>query len=104
MPAGTRATINPTSMKRLSFLLLFVYLLTSCKAPYFYIGMQEKEFLRHNRVQIIQTSVEQSTYKKINYPFGAPPVTKFFYFQHGVLVEVNEGERNPDVIIEKRVR
>src|SRR6186713_1254014 len=74
----------------------------SCKAPYFTIGMSEQEFLKHNRVSLVEASTNYTVYKKVNQPFGAPPVIKFFYFRNGKLVEMNEGQRTPDIIVEKR--
>lgn len=83
-------------------IILIVLIVSSCKAPVYTIGMSEKEFLKHNRVQAVEQTTTVSVYKKVNYPFGAPAVTKFFYFQNGQLAEVNEGQRQPDIIIQNQ--
>lgn len=82
--------------------LIIIITFSSCKAPYYTIGMSEREFLKHNRVQAVEQTTHQSVYKKTNYPFGAAPKTKFFYFQDGYLTEVNEGVRQPDIIIQNQ--
>jgi hypothetical protein len=64
------------------------------------MGMSESEFLSKNRVEAVKQTADQSIYKKVNYPFGTPPVTKYFYFIDGKLVQVDEGVRNPDAIIQ----
>jgi hypothetical protein len=84
---------------------LFVFMLIgiiSCRAPRFYMGENEEEFLRHNRVELVKASGRVSIYKKVNYPFGGAPITKFFYFTDGKLSQVDEGERSPDIIVEHR--
>jgi hypothetical protein len=68
----------------------------------FFIGMTQQDFLKHNRVQLVEANQQATIYKKINYPFGAPPVTKFFYFRDGKLIQVDEGTQNPDIIVEQR--
>lgn len=74
----------------------------TCKAPQYSIGMSQQEFLRRNKVEAVQESQSYSVYKKVNYPFGAPPRVKFFYFKNGVLAQVDNG-RQPDLIIDKTV-
>ena len=81
---------------------MLLWILTSCKAPYFTIGMTEREFLRHNRVSMVKATGRESIYKKVNYPFGSAPVTKFFYFSDGILTQVDEGIQSPDIIVEHR--
>jgi len=81
--------------------LLFFSFLTSCKAPQFFIGMNEMEFQKHNRsAQVIEASQKRTVYKQVNYPFGAPPKVKFFYFVDGKLVQMDEGVRKADITIE----
>lgn len=88
-------------MKKLSALTL-LWLITSCRAPRFYMGEPEEEFVRHNRVGLVEATGRVSIYKKVNYPFGGAPVTKFFYFTDGRLTKVDEGVRSPDIIVEHR--
>lgn len=89
-------------MKTLIIATMLALCLVACKAPQYSIGMSQEEFLRRNKVEAVQESESYSVYKKVNYPFGAPPVIKFFYFRNGKLVQVDNG-RQPDVIIDKTV-
>lgn len=78
-----------------------VLLIISCKAPYFFIGMNEQAFLSKNKgVKIVKSSKSETIYQKINYPFGKPPDYKFFYFINGQLDHVDEGVQSPDLIIQ----
>jgi len=86
-------------MKQLSVLILLCAA-TSCAAPRFYIGENEEEFTKHNRVKLVEATGRTTVYRKTNQPFGAPPVTKFFYFTDGKLSRVDEGERQPDILIQ----
>ena len=87
-----------TRLLALSILLV----LASCRAPRFYMGESEQDFVRHNRVEMVSAYRGVSIYKKVNYPFGGAPVTKFFYFTSGRLSQIDEGERSPDIVIEHR--
>jgi len=60
------------------------------------IGMNQQDFLKHNRVIPVKETESVSIYKKVNYPFGAPAETKFFYFVNSKLVQVDEGQRAVD--------
>ena len=88
-------------MKHLPLLLL-LFIFTSCRAPRFYMGENEEEFVKHNRVELVSATGRVSIYKKVNYPFGGAPITKFFYFTDGKLTQVDEGQRSPDIIVEHR--
>jgi hypothetical protein len=81
---------------KILILTILVLLCISCKAPQYTIGMNETDFLKHNRVEVVKQTPQISIYKKVNYPFGTAPITKFFYFQNGKLIQVDEGERAPD--------
>lgn len=88
-------------MKTLSLLALLCLFIISCKAPQFYIGMNELDFQKHNRsAQVIEASEQRTVYKQINYPFGAPAKVKFFYFHDGKLFRMDEGVRKPDLSIQ----
>ena len=67
------------------------------------MGENEEEFVKHNRVELVSATGRVSIYKKVNYPFGGAPITKFFYFTDGKLTQVDEGQRSPDIIIDKTV-
>lgn len=88
-------------MKQFS-VLAFLCVLASCRAPRFYMGESEQEFVKHNRVELVSATGRSTVYKKVNYPFGGTPIIKFFYFTDGKLTEVNEGQRGPDIIVEHR--
>ena len=79
-----------------------MFIFVSCRAPRFYMGESEQDFVRHNRVEMVSASGIVSIYKKVNYPFGTAPITKFFYFTSGKLTQIDEGERSPDIVIEHR--
>lgn len=87
---------------RLLFIMLIAMASMQCKAPKYFIGMSEEDFLRKNKVQTVESTARYSVYKKINYPFGAPPIVKFFYFRDGELFRVDGGERQPDIIIQSK--
>jgi hypothetical protein len=88
-------------MKQLSVLMLLC-IFASCRAPRFYMGESEQEFIKHNRVEMVSATSRSSIYKKVNYPFGGAPVTKYFYFTDGKLTQVDQGVRSPDIIVEHR--
>jgi len=81
-------------------MMVLYFLLASCKAPMYTIGMNEQDFLKHNKVTAVKQTESISIYKKINYPFGAPAIVKFFYFQNGKLIQVDEGQRAVDYRIQ----
>jgi hypothetical protein len=89
-------------LTKLAVLALICF--ASCKAPMYVMGMNEQEFIKHNNVNVVEQTEHYAIYKKTNYPFGAPAVTKFFYFVDGKLVRMDTGERMPDFIIEHRSR
>jgi hypothetical protein len=66
------------------------------------MGESEQEFVKHNHVEMVRASGGISIYKKVNYPFGSAPITKFFYFTDGKLTQVDGGQRSPDIIVEHR--
>lgn len=94
-------------MKKVSQVIVALCLIMSiagCKAPKFFLGMTEQDFLSKNRgVKLLETADDGiSVYKKTNYPFGAPPDVTFFHFVNGKLGKVDKGIRRPDVLIENK--
>ena len=82
------------------FLLFIVIVTSSCKSTYYYIGMSQSEFLAKNKKAVPrQETVDVSVYEIGRQPFGKAYVQKFFYFENGKLVQVDNGERQPDIII-----
>jgi hypothetical protein len=102
IPVSRGADLLNQHMKRVLAPMVILSIIISCKAPQFYMGESEREFLKHNRVSLVSATSRTSIYKKVNYPFGAPPVVKFFYFTDGKLTKVDEGVQSPDIIIEHR--
>jgi hypothetical protein len=85
-------------------LLIAILFIISCKAPKFIMGMPEAEFTRNNpRAELISAKNGWDIYRQINYPFGAPPKYKFFYFKDGVLKQMDEGHKRPDLTIEATI-
>lgn len=83
-------------MKNLLLLAFLCLSFIACKAPQYSIGMTEQSFLKYNNVSAVKQTEDISIYKKVNYPFGAPAVVKFFYFRNGKLVQMDQGERSVD--------
>lgn len=80
--------------------LVTILISSSCKTTYYYIGMSQSEFLAKNRKAVPRKeTAEESIYEIGRQPFGKAYVQKFFYFQNGKLVQVDNGERQPDIII-----
>jgi hypothetical protein len=89
-------------MKLKLFAIFIIVTFFSCKAAQFTIGMSEAEFKSLNKVTLVKATKTISIYEKITYPVGKPAAFKFFYFTNGILTQVDEGQRNPDLIIERR--
>lgn len=89
-------------MKKILSVLLFTSLLISaCSERIFMLGTSEKDFVRQTTGAIqIEATQQRTVYKKVDYGFGHPPSVKFFYFRDGILFQIDEGVRRPDVLIE----
>ena len=86
-------------------LMIAISAFSSCKTSYVTLGMSESDFLINNKVRLVEAHGNVSIYKKQQDPaWHFRPETKFYYFRDGKLVDINEGERMPDIIVEKRNR
>ena len=86
-------------------LMIAISALSSCKTYYSALGTSESDFLQKNKVRLIEAHDNVAVYKKQQDPaWHFRPETKFYYFVNGKLVAINEGERMPDIIVEKRNR
>lgn len=79
-----------------TILVTLLVLITSCKSVY-YMGMSEGEFKRKNTGERAVYMKDNVTVYKIDPLEGS---ALFYYFKNGVLVKVDEGQRNPDVVVE----
>jgi len=88
-------------MKRIPLIaLLIVVLLYSCKTVYVYVGMPENEFQhKYKQAELIEMNSQRHVYR-INVYANGIWETKFIYFTEGKLTQVDEGQRQPDVIIQ----
>ena len=85
-------------MKKLIFIALVA--LTSCKTVYVNLGMPENEFTsKYCMAENVQLSASGDIYRMLMYVNGRR-MYKFFYFEQSKLVRVDEGERQPDVVIQ----
>jgi hypothetical protein len=88
-----------------SLLTIALITLFSCKSYPVTLGMSEADFLQHNKVKLVEAKDHLTIYKKQqDAATHFNPETKFYYFRDGKLVEINEGQRTPDIIVEKRER
>ena len=86
-------------MKKIKVAILLV-MLASCAAPIYIMGMSEQSFVdQNNRLKPVYQTSEISVYKRMEYPFGKPPVTRFFYFKNHELVAMDEGQKAADIVI-----
>ena len=72
----------------------------SCKAQSYPIGMPERDFLAKTKSELIEKTAFEAVYRKTNQPFGGDYQIRYFYFQRGVLVRIDQGVRGPDLIIQ----
>ena len=89
-------------MKKLTTILFALFILSGCKVPVYTIGMTETEFKAHNRMaDVVELTPHRTVYKKPDHFDEKNRMHyKYFYFEDGKLVRLDEGERKPDIIIE----
>lgn len=88
-------------MKKLFFIALLF--LCSCHTTQFFLGMSEIEFTSKNHNADLVKAAEGSSIYRCNTHNGHINKTMFYYFRDGKLVQVDEGERVPDFIIDARI-
>lgn len=85
-------------MRKFKFIFfVLIILFTSCKAPYFALGTSEEEWLKKSPgSKLIEKSSSGTIYLR-GWSLG------YYYFSpQGTLVEINQGVRRPDIVIENR--
>ncbi|TSD66424.1 hypothetical protein FFF34_003200 [Inquilinus sp. KBS0705] len=91
-------------MKKLLFLILLsVVIFSGCKLPSYTIGMNETQFKSQNKwtANLVEASAERTVYRIPDTAMPGQPVTyMYYYFVDGKLVRIDQGERQPTVIIE----
>lgn len=75
-------------------------MLVSCKVSEFPIGTREEDFLAKTHSETVEKTNRVSVYKKEWQPFGKPYQIRFYYFQDGVLTRIDQGVRQPDIIVQ----
>ena len=86
-------------------LLLITGIAIGCKTAPPTIGMSESDFKKHYKPTLVKANDSISIYKVAeSAAWHFNPQTMFYYFKNGKLVEMNEGQRSPDIIVEKRDR
>lgn len=92
-------------MKKNLFKLIFLMLLClyACRAKeYAIMGMQESEFVQRNsRAERVQATENVTIYKISLLILGSNRRNiKYYYFVNSKLTRIDEGERQPDILIE----
>lgn len=87
-------------MKLVSAIILVVCLFMSCKTAQIGIGMSEKDFKVKFRSEVVEKTFTNAVYRRSWQPIGGSYQVKFYYFDKGTLVRIDEGVRRPDVIIQ----
>ena len=94
-------------MKKIFFFTIGLsILLIGCSAPMFAIGTSENEFLRDARkfrnksIRVESNSPELTIYK---YGYEGSGGVTYYYFQNGLLRQVNTGVLVPNIRIEQNV-
>ena len=90
-------------MKKLLF--LFALSFTSCAGTFAvnsYLGMSETEFKKTNFGERLVYAEKGVTAYKLQADKWWGTQYLFYYFSDGKLVEINEGVRQPDIIIQNK--
>lgn len=92
--------LKPSQLLKKNFLFFCILLFFSgCTTMYHYeIGQSKAAFFDLNKKNVRKLDLVENTAAKTIYKArGDRPI--FFYFQYDVLVQVDRGERVPDIII-----
>lgn len=92
---------NNTIIKSLLFLLI-LFMFSSCTVTYHWvIGQSRDAFFELNKKNVRRLDIVSMTGENLIYKANVqPPI--FFYFTNEVLMQVDRGERSPDLIIQNR--
>ena len=92
-------------MKKLSFILVLAILISGClvQSTTYNLGMSETEFTSKDKwlITLAEKSTERTVYKKINGQEHNHYTYLYYYFIDGKLVRIDEGEKQPNVVIER---
>jgi hypothetical protein len=92
-------------MKKLSFILLLTITISSCmvQTRNYNLGMSETEFTSKDKwlISVAEKSTERTVYKKITGQEHNHYTYLYYYFVDGKLVRIDEGEKQPNVVIER---
>jgi hypothetical protein len=83
----------------IAVILLCAFAMSSCKAPNFAIGTSEKEFLAKTKSEVVLQTDSTSVYRRTNQPFGGEYQIKYFYFKRGILMRIDEGKPNGNLLL-----
>jgi hypothetical protein len=93
-------------IKRYILGLVVIITISSCGAPMFALGTSENEFLKEARkfrnksIRVESNSPELTIYK---YGYEGSGGVTYYYFQNGLLRQVNTGVLVPNIRIEQNV-
>jgi hypothetical protein len=92
-------------MKKLSIIpLLAVVVLSGCMMQnrVYALGTSETEFKSKDKwiTTLVEQSEERTVYKKLNGQENNHATYLYYYFVNGKLTRVDEGERQPTVVVE----
>ena len=87
----------------LTMAMAFLLCASSCKMPTYAYGTTEAEFKKHNHNAVLVEMNEHVTVYRITLTMlTTNPGSKFYYFRDGKLFSIDEGERQPDVVVEHK--
>jgi len=95
--------ITKSKMKRSLIILSVLFIITSCKAPLYTLGMSEKDFTTHKfLLQLVEATPQRTVYKRTLEldDHQREIASMYYYFEDGKLVRMQRVERQPDVIVE----
>lgn len=75
---------------------------TSCKAPSYAIGMSQKDFLSHSHPTLVKATASESIYRVTKHHGIYSDQNTFYYFRNGSLVQIDQGVRTPDIIVQHK--
>ncbi len=90
-------------MKKLLPILLLAAFIAGCKLPTYTLGMTESQFKSQNKwtANLVEASAERTVYRIPDNALPGQPVTyMYYYFVDGKLTRIDQGERQPTVVIE----
>lgn len=89
-------------MKNLSILVILLFILNSCKLPTYTLGMTEAQFKKEFKgADLVEASSVRTVYKDADsVGAGGKLHYLYYYFINYRLDHIDQGERQPYVVIE----